>query len=106
HAERNLSTVVENDESRSVGHDRSTSVDNDDTLTVKKNRTADVLEGKDSLTVHKGNREVSVPIATYKLDAKKVEISGLQEIKLAVGPNSIKIDPTGITIFGTLVKIN
>jgi type VI secretion system secreted protein VgrG len=124
HAERNLSTVVENDESRNVQHDRTTTIDHDDKLTVKNARTADIMEGADTLTVHKGdrsvtvstgkalltvsksNREVSVPLATYKLDAKTVEISGLQEIKLAVGANSIKIDPTGITIFGTLVKIN
>jgi type VI secretion system secreted protein VgrG len=106
HAERNLSTVVESNESRSIGYDRSTTVNNDDNLTVKKNRATHVSEGKDTLTVHKGDREVSVPLATYRLKAKIVEVSGIQEIKLAVGSNSIKIDPSGITIFGALVKIN
>lgn len=39
HAERNLTTVVEADEARSVGHDRSTEIGNDDTLHVKHDLT-------------------------------------------------------------------
>ncbi len=124
HAQKDLAAAVENDESHTVGNDRTTTIDHDDRLTVKNDRAADVLEGTDTLTVHKGdrnvtvsagqatltvatkNREVSVPKATYKLDAKTVEISGADEIKLVVGANSITIDKSGITIFGTLVKIN
>jgi type VI secretion system secreted protein VgrG len=124
HAQKDLATVVENDESHTVGNDRTTTIDHDDQLTVKNDRTADVVEGNDALTVHKGdrsvtvstgqatltvaskNREVSVPKATYKVDAKTVEITGAVEIKLGVGANSIKIDQSGVTIFGTLVKIN
>lgn len=42
HAERNLTTVVEADESRSVGHDRKTTVEHDDELTVRNNRKATI----------------------------------------------------------------
>ena len=39
HAERNLDTVVEADETRDVGHDRTTKIHNDDKLTVDNDRT-------------------------------------------------------------------
>jgi type VI secretion system secreted protein VgrG len=55
HAERNLTTMVEADESRTVGHDRSTSIgrddtttiERDDTLTVGRNRSATVALNDD-----------------------------------------------------------
>jgi type VI secretion system secreted protein VgrG len=42
HAERNLTTMVEADESRTVGGNRTTSIGGDDSLTVGKNRSATI----------------------------------------------------------------
>ena len=47
----------------------------------------------------KGDIEVSV-------DGTKIKLTGKAEITLGVGANFVKIDPTGVTIFGTIVKIN
>lgn len=66
HAEKDMTTEVENDELRDVGHDRTTdihhdetkTVDHDQTLTVKHNRTATV-QANDKETVE-GNQEVQV----------------------------------------------
>jgi type VI secretion system secreted protein VgrG len=50
HAEKNLTTEVENDEKRTVGNDRSTTIQHDDTLTVQNNRSA-TITGTDKETV-------------------------------------------------------
>ncbi|HKQ26840.1 MAG TPA: type VI secretion system tip protein TssI/VgrG [Burkholderiales bacterium] len=42
HAERNMDAIVENDETRDVGHDRTTHVKNDEMLNVDVNRTTHV----------------------------------------------------------------
>lgn len=44
--------------------------------------------------------------AAYELQAAQVKITGMAEITLAVGGSFVKIDPSGVTIFGPLVKIN
>jgi type VI secretion system secreted protein VgrG len=78
-----------------------------DTLNViTADQMVNVSAGSAKLTVAAANREVLVPAGTYSVAAKIVEISGTQEILLAVGNNSIKIDMSGITLFGTLIKIN
>jgi type VI secretion system secreted protein VgrG len=54
--------------------------------------------GNDELTIKAGNH-------TTKLDAGKCGIEAMQGIELKVAGNSIKIDPSGITIKGIMVKI-
>ncbi len=44
--------------------------------------------------------------AEVTVDGLKIAITGQTEVTLAVGGNFVKIDPSGVTIFGTLVKIN
>lgn len=44
--------------------------------------------------------------ATASLNAQKIVLEASQKISLKVGGNSIVIDPTGVTIVGTQVKIN
>lgn len=154
HAERNMGTSVEADESHSVGGKRSTTIEKDDVLTVTSgNRTIQVqkgtqsetVKGNTSLTVEAGSRTVSVSGGTYSasasdalvLDGKgkgvtingepKVYVEGKADVqikgpKVGIGDqeitlsgtkivltaagNSITIDSSGVTIFGTLVKIN
>ena len=115
HAERNLTTSVEADESRSVGGARSTTIDADETLVVKKGDRKETLEtGNDSLTVTKGGIEISAPLGTYHLSAKEVKIEGTTQITLSCGGSSIKLTPGTIditsagvvTVKGAMVKIN
>jgi type VI secretion system secreted protein VgrG len=126
HAERNLSTSVEADESRSVGHDRSTTIGHDDTLRVKNKHTVTVKEGPAELFVDGNNRVVIVKQQYYlladtiyeegttKVDIKsplvnigdnQINISGTT-IVLSTDGGSITLDPAGVTIMGTIVKIN
>lgn len=127
------SVSIGHNQSVSVGHDRTETVKNNDTVTVTNNRSVTVKSGNESLTVatgtrtvtvkgddtHKvqtGNRSVkvetgndSLEIATgnqsTKASAGKITLEAAMAIELKVGGNSIKIDPSGITIQGLMVKI-
>ena len=50
HAERNLDTVVEADETRQVGHDRQTRIGNDDTLNVENDHIV-YIDGEELITI-------------------------------------------------------
>ncbi len=54
HAEKDMLTEVENDETRTVGHDRTTTIKNDE--------TKEVTEGNESTTIKKGDRTVEVTL--------------------------------------------
>jgi type VI secretion system secreted protein VgrG len=58
HAEKDLNSIVENDETRGVGHDRTTDIGNDETITVGHDRTEKVKNDEDITIV--GNRTESV----------------------------------------------
>lgn len=69
----------------------------DDTQTVKGNRTEEVIKNFDT-KVSQGNM-------TTKISAGSQSTEAAQKIELKVGSNSITIDMSGITIKGTMVKI-
>lgn len=133
-AEKDLEVFVKNDETRKVDHDRTTTIKNHDTrtvtegdatLTVKKgkrtvtiekdqsltvksgNRSVKVDSGNDSLKVSKGNMSVDVSLGNIdvKAGAGKITVQAAQKIELKVGGNSIVIDMMGVTIKGTMIKI-
>ena len=62
------------------------------------NRTVTVGLGNDSLTVKTGNQ-------TTKVSLGKSSTEAMQSIELKVGQNSVKIDQTGITLKGLMIKI-
>lgn len=116
HAERNLTGIVEAEESRSVGASRTTTIHKNDTETVETgdhtlkvsqgNREATISMGNDKLTVSLGGVTHEVPLGTHKIDAMMVEVDGKLSIKLACGASSIEMTPATITITAPLVKIN
>lgn len=116
HAEHVLKTVVEADETRSVGASRTTTVEQDDKETVKKgdheltvemgNRAAKILKGNDSLKVTLGNVTHEAPVGTYKVQAMQVQVMGTTSIKLQCGASMIEMTPASITIVSPIVKIN
>jgi type VI secretion system secreted protein VgrG len=73
HAERNLTTVVEADESRSVGHDRKTTIEHDDELTVRNDRKATItLNDEESV----GNKQtVSIGVERSTTIGTKEELT-------------------------------
>ncbi|HET7772564.1 MAG TPA: type VI secretion system tip protein TssI/VgrG, partial [Burkholderiaceae bacterium] len=63
HAEKDLVTEVENDESREVGNDRKTHVKNDETLDVDGKRTT-TIKKNELITITEGNRELKINAGT------------------------------------------
>jgi type VI secretion system secreted protein VgrG len=116
HAERNLSTTVEADETRSVGGSRTTTIQKDDLLTIKEgNRETKVEKGNDTLVVamgdkktdiSKGNCSTAAPLGKYSVDAKEIVLTGTQSVKLVCGASTIEMLPALIKISAPMVKIN
>lgn len=78
------------------------------TLTVKKgNETLEVGQGDYGVTVSKGAVAFKVSLGDMSItcDAGAVKIEAVQAITLKCGQSTVKIDPSGVTINGVLVKI-
>jgi type VI secretion system secreted protein VgrG len=102
-------TLDEGDDTHTVTKGKQTiTIKGDQSLTVQSgNRKAEIQTGDDSLKVSTGNMTVDVSTGniSVKAGAGKIAIEAMQEITLKVGANSIKIDMTGVTIKGAMVKI-
>jgi type VI secretion system secreted protein VgrG len=90
HAEKDLQTEVEHDETRTVSHDRTTTITNNETKTVD--------QGNESITLNQGNQ-------TTKVQLGSIDTEAMQSITLKVGQSSIVIDQMGITISGMKISI-
>ncbi len=127
HAEKNWTIMVENDKNQIVGHDETLTVKNDRTKVVKRDEkntigrdhVHDVI-GESTNSVGK-NKKTSVALdenhnvgkkytlaATNEINesSMKIEISAGTELILNGPGGQIKIDASGVTITGVLVKIN
>jgi type VI secretion system secreted protein VgrG len=98
HAQRNLNVVVLASESRSIGGNLSTTIGNSEKREIGKAfkipagspaRETTIKMGDDKLTVESGN-------IVYEAKLK---------IELKVGPSTIRIEPTGITIEGPTLTL-
>ena len=107
-AEKDLKTLVKNDESREVRHDRVTKIKNDETQTVEEgNEKITVEQGNQTIEVKMGNQSTKLGLGNQstKLDSGKAETEAMQSIELKVGSSSIKIDQMGVTIKGMTIKV-
>jgi type VI secretion system secreted protein VgrG len=104
HAEKNWNITVENDKGQTVGHD--------ETLTVKNDRTKTVIH--DEKTKIGNNKTDSIGQDLTISAGKDIQESATMKINLTAGVEltlngpggMIKIDASGVTIQGVLVKIN
>ncbi len=126
-AEKDLNVIVKHDETRSVDHDRTAYIKNNDTLTVKEgNLEVTVEKGNEKHTVSKGNYTHDVSAGSIKItaaqqielivgaDSVKIDTSSITltvggstsikmdntSITLTAGANTIKMDPSGVSISG------
>jgi type VI secretion system secreted protein VgrG len=115
-AEKDLKTLVKNDESREVDNDRTTVIKHDETQTVTNNETITVEQGNQTIELKQGNQSTTLDMGnqslaikmgnqTNKLDLGKIETEAMQSIELKVGQSSIKIDQMGVTIKGMMISI-
>jgi type VI secretion system secreted protein VgrG len=99
-----------------IGSGEAMAKDGSHLVTIYKDRTVTIKTGNETLTVDKGNRLTTISTGNdtlliklgnqeTKIDLGKSTTEAMQSIELKVGSNSIKIDQTGITIKGLMVKI-
>ncbi|EGH41341.1 MULTISPECIES: type VI secretion system Vgr family protein [Pseudomonas syringae group] len=87
HAERNMDTEIEFDETHKVGNNRLMTIDGMQTEIIKKDAVMNVQEG--SLTI--------------QVDNQFIQVNAKQHIILQVGESSITLTPDGIEIKGNAI---
>jgi type VI secretion system secreted protein VgrG len=117
HAQKDLNTEVENDETRNVMHDRTVTISNNETQTVDKgNETLTLNMGNQSLTLKQGNQTTTLDMGnqditlkmgnqTTKVNLGQISEEAMQSIELKVGQSSILINQMGVTIKGMMISI-
>ena len=117
HAEKDMDTTVEHDDTQLVQNNRTINVDGTHTETIVKDTTITITQGKHATTVKQGNQTIDLDMGnqtttlkmgnqTTKVSLGKIETTAMQSIELKVGGSSIKIDQMGVTIQGMMIKIN
>ncbi|HEV1286497.1 MAG TPA: type VI secretion system tip protein TssI/VgrG [Bryobacteraceae bacterium] len=108
HGEKDMNTVILNNETREVGVDRTTTIKTgNESVTVQQgNRTAEISQGNDELKVTLGDITIKAPVGTYHLEAKIVEVQATATIKLTCGASSIEMTPGTITLTSPMIKLN
>lgn len=125
HAQKDMIAEVENDETRTVGHDQVETIQNsrtvtvkdaDDTLTLEKgSRTETIKMGSDTLSIDMGNRSTTLKMGNDTTELKMgnlsikcalgaVTIEAMQSITLKVGQSTVVIDQTGVTVKGMMIQ--
>jgi type VI secretion system secreted protein VgrG len=125
HAEKDMDTLVEHDDTQHVQNGRTINVDGKHTETIVKDTTITITQGNHSTTLNQGNQSTKLDMGNQSttldkgnqsiklamgnqstnVDLGKIDITAMQSITLTVGANSIKIDQSGVTIQGIMVKI-
>jgi type VI secretion system secreted protein VgrG len=88
--------------------DMKTEVENDQTLTVENDRTVTINKGNETVTLKQGNQSTELKLGniSVKCDLGSITMEAMQSITLKVGQNSVKIDQMGVTISGMIIKID
>ncbi|MGR4066344.1 type VI secretion system Vgr family protein [Billgrantia sp. C5P2] len=120
HAQKDLELLTNNDRTEEIGndsfltvhHDRIGEIDGDDHLTVHGSRHTQI-DGDDHLIVDASRHEkygraqlVEAGQEIHHKAGMKVVIEAGAEITLKAGGSFVKLDPSGVTIVGSQVKIN
>ncbi len=114
-AQKDYNWQVLNNETGTVTQDQSITVQQGNrSITVSKgNETTTISQGNQSTTVSQGNHSLAVTAGGSKITTGQamevtaqtsIKLTATTSIELTVGSNSIKIDTTGVTINGTMIK--
>ena len=117
HAEKDMKTSVEHDDTQEVDNNRTITVKGTHTETITKDTAIEITQGNYSMTIDTGNEtrtlkqgNQSVTLNTgnisVKCDLGSVTVEAMQSITLKVGANSITIDQSGVNIKGLMVQIS
>ncbi len=119
-AQKDLTIIVENDETRTVGHDRSKTVQHDETTTIGHDRTESVGQnetgtiGKDRQWSIGQNDEmmvgqkqtITVGQEIMVQAGAKITIMAASQIMIQCGASSITLTPASIVVTAGVIKLN
>ncbi|MBV9834706.1 MAG: type VI secretion system tip protein VgrG [Alphaproteobacteria bacterium] len=125
HAQKDHVVEVEHDENITIDNDQTRYVKHDQTLKVKNDQTETIEEGNRKTTISKGNDTYKLSMGNLKEDISmgnrtttiamgndklgislgKQDVEAMQSIELKVGMSSVKLDQTGVTIKGIMIKV-
>ncbi|MDJ0656457.1 MAG: type VI secretion system tip protein VgrG [Xanthomonadales bacterium] len=122
HAEKDMDTVVENNQTLDVGNNRSktignnedNSIGNDQTSTIANNRKVTIDRGDDTLDLKLGSRTVTVMKnhkveATMNIEQKaamQIELTANMSITLTCGASKIEMNPGMIRMSAPMIMQN
>lgn len=87
HAEKDLTTEVENDQTLKVDNCRIVNVKKDETVKIGQNRTVTIENGDDKLDVKVGNRSVAVDVGNDSLNVK----TGNRSVTIGQGDHTVDV---------------
>ena len=110
-AEKDLTTIVKNDETREVRHDRTTTIKNNETKTVKDgnekitiekgDQTLEISQGKQEEKIQK-DRKVTIQSGNDVLELQQ----GGRTVKLQMGNDELNVTMGNITVKAPLGKVS
>jgi type VI secretion system secreted protein VgrG len=98
HAEKDMDTSVEHDDTQLVQNNRTINVNGTHTETIVGNTTIEITQGNETITLDQGNQSTTATLGSISMTA-------MQKITLTVGASSITLTPTGVTIQAPTVSI-
>ncbi|WP_343115927.1 type VI secretion system Vgr family protein [Ostreiculturibacter nitratireducens] len=100
-------TVKDGKQTISIKKDHTETIEGKSTQTITGDTTQTVKQGNLTREVSQGNESVTIKMGNFTLKTSMgmVTVEAMQSITLKVGGNSVKIDQSGVTIDGTMVKI-
>jgi type VI secretion system secreted protein VgrG len=90
-----------------IKKDKDETIEGKSTQTITGNVTEVIKDGNVSRELKMGNEDTLVKMGNYSVETKagKIEMTAAQSITLKVGPSSIVIDPSGVTIKAPMVTV-
>lgn len=106
-AEKDMKTLVKNDQELTVNHCRIVRIKQDETITIGGKQSTEVTDAR-SAVIQSGNDSLRLAQGNLSIDVQmgKISISAMQSIVLKVGETSVKLDPSGVTINGMLLNFS
>ncbi len=100
-------TVKAGNEVVKIKKDQTKTVEGKVTQTITDNYTQTIKTGNYTRTIKMGNYKHDVKMGNHatKVNLGSITEEAMQKIEMKVGGNSIKIDQTGVTIKGMMIKI-
>jgi type VI secretion system secreted protein VgrG len=107
-AQKDMNTLIKNNETRVVKGTQTLTVTGDQSTEITQGNQSNLVDmGNQTNELKMGNQTTTLDMGniTTKCSLGSITMQAMQSITLQVGPNSIVIDVTGVTINGIMVSV-